>query len=363
MTLGLATRAAEIIEPFQSIRQLGMGGVYVFDENDGSSFLQNPAYTCFVKGMNWTLVNVNVGLGDTEQITFIKDNPINSPTDLNNYYGKNFYLGVWGDSSLALPCFGLAGYYTGVASFGMHNPAYPVLKTYYNSEYGVKVGGGIPFGPNLAIGMDITRADRKGGRFDFGPGPLSDVSTSTGLQNLAQSIQNQGVGYGLDLGVVGRFSEMPFNPTVSLSWKDAGSTQFTKTVGNEAPDRQKDNLVFGGTVGSSFLGFGFAMGVEYRHINDNDEQVGKKLHAGAELQLGFIDLRTGFYQGYYGYGAGIDLWLVQLDAALYTVEKGVYAGQTPEQRAQIGLMMELEFDPNFKLVESGGRKRKLKQRR
>lgn len=361
--MGRPVMAAEIFEPFQSIRQLGMGGVYVFDENDGSSFLQNPAYTCFVKGLNWSLLNVAVGVGDAKQATFIQSNPITTATDLNKYYGKDFFLGLGGFSSLALPCFGMAGYFTGVASFKVHNPAYPVLKTFYVSEYGVKFGGGFPLGPNLAFGMDVSRVDRKGGPYDFGPGPISGIRSADEITTLVQSIQNQGVGYGLDLGFVGRFSELVLNPTLSISWKDVGSTQFAKTVGNEAPNRQRDNLVIGSTVGSSFLGFGFAMGLEYRHINDNDEQIGKKLHAGAELQLGFVDLRAGFYQGYYGYGAGVDLWLLQVDAALYTVEKGIYAGQTPEQRAQIGLLMELEFDPNFNLVESNGRKRRLKQRR
>ena len=89
----------------------------------------------------------------------------------------------------------------------------------------------------------------------------------------------------------------------------------------------------------------------------------KKIHVGAEIQLGFMDVRAGFYQGYFGYRLGIDLWLLQLDAALYTVEKGIYAGQTPEQKLQVGLLFDMEFDPNFKLTETGGKRRKLKQRR
>ena len=142
-----------------------------------------------------------------------------------------------------------------------------------------------------------------------------------------------------------------------------GSTAFQQTGGATAPERQKDNLVLGMTVDGSIPFLGMAAGFEYRHISDTGEQIGKKLHLGAEVSLAMFDLRAGFYQGYTSYGLGLDLWLLQLDAAWYQIEKGVYPGQTPDERVQLGLMMNLEFDPNFSLVGAGGKKRRLKQRR
>ncbi len=361
-------RAVEIYEPFQSVRQLGMGGVYVFHENDAGSFVQNPAYTCVTEGFNWTLFNAGIGVGDIQSFTSLIEGSgslpdANSFSALSPFYGKYLWFNAGAFSSFTLPCFGFAATYSGLAKFSMHNPAFPQLDTFYMTESGYRIGGGLRISEVLALGMDIKRINRAGSPISFGPDQLANLSASGSISSLAQSAQNEGLGHGLDLGVVSRFSMLPFNPTVSLAWKDVGSTAFAKTKGNDAPDRQKDNLTLGLTFDGAVPLLGIAGGIEYRHITTQGEQIGKKLHLGTELSLAFLDLRAGFHQGYTTYGFGIDLWILQLDAAWYKVERGVYPGQSPDERAQIGLMMELEFDPNFNLTEAGGKKRRLKQRR
>lgn len=363
MLLTVSAHAAEIVEPYQSARQLGMGGVYVFDENDGASFMQNPAYTCFVKGFNWSVVNMNLGVGDVKNYETFQDHPIEGFEDLSHYFGKNFYVNVGGFSSLSLPCFGAAGFYNSIGSFRVNNPAFPTLKTVYLTDYGIKVGAAVPIGPVLSFGLDFKRTTRKGGPRDIGPDSLEELQGDDAVKTLTESFGNEGVGYGFDAGLVAHFDVVPLNPTVSLSWKDVGSTSFTKTNGDDAPERQKDNLVLGGSLETSAFGFGMALGGEYRHITDQNEQFGKKIHLGAELSLLFMDVRAGFYQGYPTYGVGLDFWFFQLDAAYYKVERGAYPGQTPDERGQIGISVDLEFDPNFKLVDSSGKRRKLKQRR
>ena len=158
-------------------------------------------------------------------------------------------------------------------------------------------------------------------------------------------------------------ASIPAWQQVSLNWRDIGSTAFTKTKGNDSPNRQKDDLVLGMTFDGSVPLLGVAGGLEYRHITDNDEQIGKKIHLGAEVTLAMFDFRAGLYQGYYTYGFGMNLWLLQFDAALYSVERGIYPGQTEDRRFQASILIDLEFDPNFKLVSSDGKARKLKQRR
>lgn len=361
--------AKELFEPYQSIRQLGMGGVYIFNENDAASFRQNPAYSCYTKGLNLTLLDVQLGLGDILAYKELTNNGTESMPDpdgedgLTPYFGKDIWLGAGGYASATLPCFGVSGYYSAVTSFLLHNPAYPQLNAFYQTDYGVNVGGGFQLGPALSIGLAVKRVTRKGGPYVFGPDQLANLSGSNGLTDLVTSIENEGVGYGLDMGVVSRLDAIPFNPTVSLSWRDVGSMAFVKTKGTDAPERQKDNLVLGMTLDGSIPLIGVSAGFEYRHITDASEQIGKKIHMGAEFHLGMFDFRAGFYQGYRTIGLGVNLWLVQLDLATYSVEKGAYPGQTPNERAHIGLMMDLELDPNFNLVDLNGRKRRLKQRR
>ncbi len=360
--------ATEFYEPYQSVRQLGMGGAYVFSEHDANSFMQNPAYSCSLKGFNWAIFDVKLAIGDVQSYQSLTAGTGTLPTPngltgLSPFYGKSVWVDAGGISSISSACLGLSAYYNGIGSFKLHNPAFPTLNTYYLTEYGFKVGGAFPISPILSIGLDFKRAIRKGGPYVFGPETLSTLAGSNGFQTMIDSIQDEGVGYGMDAGVVSRLSYLPFNPTASLSWQDLGSTSYAKTKGTTAPNRQKDDLVLGLTVDGSIPLFGFAAGLEYRHITDNGVQLGQKIHLGTELSLAFLDVRAGFYQGYTTYGVGVDLWLLQLDAALYSIEKGFYPGQSPEQRAQVSLQMNLEFDPDFNLVDAGGKRRRLKQRR
>lgn len=359
-----SAQAAEIFEPFQSIRQLGMGGVYVFNPEDASSFNQNPAYSCYTKGINWSLFDINLGInGQDVYETYQENGAPEGMADFGPYYGLPVWLNTGGYSTLTAPCFGFSGYYTGLVSFRLHNPAFPTMETFYVTDYGVSFGAAMQFGPNLSLGFAAKRITRKGGEQTFGPDTLSEMEGEGGLEGMMEAFQNEGVGYGFDVGLVSRFEDMPLNPTISLAWRDVGSTAFLKTKGEDAPSRQKDNLVLGLGAEGSVPFAGIAAGLEYRHITDTGEQIGKKIHAGMEMSLAFLDVRAGFYQGYYTYGVGIDLFIFEFDAAMYTVEKGIYPGQTPDQRYQIGIKLNLGFDPNFSLTEVGGQRRRLKQRR
>jgi hypothetical protein len=368
LTLGGLARAAEFYEPFQSVRQLGMGGVYVFNENDANGFLQNPAYTCFAEGLNWSIFDIHLGAGDAKAYNDLvgPTGSLPQPTgfaDIGPFYGKSLRADGTGSMSFVLPCFGIAGYYTGVLGFQMHNPAYPELRSFYLTDNGLQIGGGISISSVLSLGIAVKRVDRRGGPHNFSADALTSLTGADSVKTLISSIQDSGTGYGLDVGMASRLSQLPFNPTMSVAWKDLGSMSFLKTKGENAPEREKDNLVLGMTFDGHIPFLGVAGGVEYRHITDNNEQLGKKLHLGGEISLGLLDLRAGFSQGYTTYGLGMDFWLIQFDAAYYKIEKGAYAGQTPEERVQIGFLMDLSFDPSFKFLDAGGRNRRLKQRR
>lgn len=364
LALSIAAEATEIYEPFQSIRQLGMGGVYIFDPGDAGGMLQNPGYLCYNKGLNVTVFDVQLGVGDLNTyLDLTNDGTSSLPTSMSEYFGKSIWLNTNGYLSVTLPCFGIAGVYNGTGSFLLHNPAYPQLNTFYMTEYGAYGGGGFQIGDKFSFGMNIKRVTRKGGNYIFGAQQVASLSGSSGVQTLAQSIENEGIGWGIDMGIASRLDNVPFNPTLSASWRDLGSTAFVKTKGSDAPERQKDNLTLAATIDGSIPLLGISAGVEYRHVTDNSEQIGKKIHMGAEFHLAMFDFRTGLYQGYPSYGFGMDFWLIRMDASLYKVETGVYPGQAPQERFQIGFMTELGLDANFSLIDMNGRSRKLKQRR
>lgn len=64
------------------------------------------------------------------------------------------------------------------------------------------------------------------------------------------------------------------------------------------------------------------------------------LHAGAEVKLlSFLSLRAGYSSGYLSAGIGLDLYIAELNAALYSVETGSHSGSSQ----QMGAALELAF--------------------
>jgi hypothetical protein len=370
---GARLYASEYQEPFQTTHMLGMGGVYVFSSDDAMSTYQNPAYTCFTKGMNWTMANINVGLvangSGTNVLQSASDNiqnvgNISSFTDLNSLYGDNEWFSAQGTSTFALPCFALGAYYTGFGDIVLHNPAYPTLQTLVTLDNGFVVGAAVPLGDHVALGLNAKRIVRQSVDQPLGADTLAGLSGSSNLQDTLQNLESSGVGYGLDAGIVARMDDQPLHPTVSLGLRDVGTTSFHLSSGTNTPPPIQDNMVIGMTIDGSIPLLGFAAGLEYRHIMDENTQFGQKIHLGGEVNLAFIDLRAGLYQGYMTYGAGIDFWFLTLDVASYSVERGYYPGQDPDQRIQAALSIQFSMDPDFHIVDfSTGARRHLKQRR
>ncbi|GIL18454.1 MAG: hypothetical protein BroJett040_22050 [Oligoflexia bacterium] len=352
-------QAAEFYEYTQSVRALGMGGVRVHNEDDAAVMLWNPAALAYITGINWTVFNLNAGINGMQIYNDIQAvGNINGIDSLSSFYGKNVWVGAGGYSVMAFPYFGFGLYDNGYGAFRLQDPAFPNMDITVLNDWGAIMGGAIPLGGAGSLGLNVKRVTRYGGNTILGPSDLMTVTNTT----ITNAITNEGIGYGLDLGYMFAPPVMG-NPAISLSWIDVGSTAFNKTKGTQAPSRIKDNLTLGITSHGSLPGLGYATGLEYRHITDQGEPLGKKIHLGLELSLAFLDVRAGFYQGYITYGLGMDLWLMRLDLASYSVEKGAYPGQTQDERLQAALTIEIGFDPSFKLIDLGGKKRKLKQRR
>lgn len=348
----------EIYEYNQSVKDLGRGGVHILKETDGSAFLTNPAMLAFMKGIRWSILDFQGGVNGQNTYNLLQNYPI-SAANISHYYGQNVWLGFGGYTSFSMPYFGFAIIGNSYLNFLVTNPAFTTIDISSITDYGFQFGGAFNLSENFAFGATIKRVNRTGGSTSLGPGAIAGLNQAA-IQN---AISTAGVGYGGDLGLVWK-GKNSVNPVVSLSWLDVGYTYFYPSTGTVGPPVQADNLVFNVTINQNYAGFGWGLGAEYRHIRNVEIEVSKKVHVGAELNLGLIDVRGGFYQGWMGYGASIDLWLFNLDAAVYKVERGVYAGQNGDDRFQIGLTLDAGFDPNFIMSGVGGKGRsKLKQRR
>ncbi|PWU21591.1 MAG: hypothetical protein C5B49_02390 [Bdellovibrio sp.] len=359
-----AAAATELYAFGESPRSFGMGGVRTLGVGgeQADCILWNPAGLSYLKGFRWDVVNLGVGLNGTQTYQALQNikgaGSGSGLAGLTPYYGIPLWVGGQGYSAIAVPYFGIAAFDNFYGKFKLHNPALPELDADYLNDYGVSLAGSLDFG-GFSIGTAFKRIDRTGGPVTIG----SDILAGGNSANLQNDFTNEGVGYGVDLGMMYR-APVPLNPTVSVSWQNIGKVTFQQTKGAAAPPMLDDDLTAGVSISADSTLAGFTTGIEYRHITDANEELGKKIHLGTEIELSILTVRGGFYQGYPTYGVGLDLFLFELNAALYTVETGAYPGQTPDQRFQVGLSSTLSFDPNFKLVDVGSSsRRKLKQRR
>lgn len=359
--LGLsAPRAfsAELMTFGQDLRNLGMGGVRTFNGDQASVMMWNPAGLAFINGVRWDIISLGAGINGKDAYDLSQNiSDVQGLDDLGAFYGHPIWVGGSGNTSLAFPYFGITFYDNLASDFMLNNPVLPELKVKYFNDVGIMLGSAFAIG-DFGFGINVKQVNRLGGDKLIGADLLADIDSEA----LAQYFQDGGIGYGLDAGMMYRFP-VPLTPTLSLAWQDIGDTAFQKTRGLSAPSAIRNNVTLGASVSGETLLAGFSAGLEYRHINTTGEQIGKKIHMGAEINLLNVDLRAGLYQGYPTYGLGVDLFLLQLEAAVYTTERGAYPGQTPEQRVQIGISSSIGFDPDFKLMDFGGKKRKLKQRR
>ncbi len=360
LTFGYSrTEARELIQPIESVRSLGMGGVHIYENDNASNMFLNPASLGFTKGLNLNVFDVNVGLNGLELANSLSaSGGMSGFSSLSSMYGTNVWIGANYWLSYAMPYFGVGMYSKTFTTFRLNNPPYPNMDFTLFSDTAYVLGGALPLGPAMAFGINAKKIMRVGGSATIGPDELSSISGS----GLTSYFSQSGYAYALDVGFMMQ-APVPTTPTLSVTWQDVGDARFVANPGKTAPDHIDDNLMMSLTAHGDIPLLGWAAGFEYRHITDSKEQLGKKLHFGAEASLAFIDIRAGFYQGYTTYGLGLDMWLFQLDLASYSVEKGVYPGQTSDGRIQAAISVNLGFDPDFKLTDFGGKKRKLKQRR
>lgn len=358
LSMSLQVSASEISETHGNVRALGMGGIWMSIVDDQDALFVNPAALSKVQGINWQMLNFEVGTNGYETYQELNGVDLSDPASYSELYGKDIWLRAGGKAALALPNFGIGVYTENNTNMVLHNPGFPKFQTHFISDYALVMGGSFPIGPRSYMGIAAKQITRWGGDQDIDLGVIAGGQ----MNQIADQFQDKGRAYGLDVAMMTTLPA-PLNPTLSLVWQDVGSTAFQQTAGSTAPPRIHDNLSVGVSTSMDLPGFDWVAGLEYRHITESEYQLGQKLHLGTEISLPMIDIRGGINQGYAAYGLGVNLFFVRFDVAQYTEEMGAYPGQTPQSRIQLGLSIDLAFDADFKIMTKDGKRRKLKQRR
>jgi hypothetical protein len=343
----LSAKAEELLESNISARAMGMGNAYVSVVSDKDALFYNPAALQKIRGIHLTIMDPYLGADgqdvyDTYQALSDSTSTSNAfATQLRQLYGKKIWIGGGGKTAISLPGFAAAGYGAFSGSAYLSNPAFPNLNVKFFTDYGFATGVGMQMAPGWSVGLVGKRISRIGAAFPIGVSTLALLSSDS-LQN---ELNNRGTGYALDFGTSLTIPS-PVSPTLSLVWKNMGWTTFTQDFGSYAPPMIKDEMIFGFSFLIDGPGVDIRHSMDLKYFNRYDEQLGKKLHFGIEVDMTVLSLRAGLNQGYYTVGAGIDLAFVRVDAATYGVELGEYPGQHEDRRYMLQATMELGFDPS-----------------
>ncbi len=350
--------ATEVFEYNIPTRARGMGGVYAAFPSETDAIFVNPAALSEVEEIGWDIVNLQVGFNGLQNYTAFNGLSLGGTSAFKALYGKSLWLGGNGRTSVVFPGFGIAAF-NDVKLYGaLNKPPFPDFDMGFLTDYGFQMGVGFAIDPVFSWGASIKRIQRWGGDTSLGLSTLAAASATT----IQSQFKNIGQGWSSDLALMAKIPG-PLSPRIVAMWKDPGSMAFNITSGTDSPPRIKDNFILGAGTLMDLPGLDWRLGAEFRHINEDGIQLGKKIHFGTEVSLPLIDVRAGVSQGYQTYGAGINLWFIKVDAAYYTVETGDYPGQTPDLRTEVSFSINVSVDADFKVTGKDGKKRHLKQRR
>lgn len=350
--------AIELFQQGLSTRSQAMGGTSIAFARGTDAIFYNPAALAKVEGFSLNILTAGAALS-TNAITKsdqLAGSGAITAADLNELYGERFFTDATAYGGLVVPYIGVGAYSYNTSLMTFNNPAFPTFNVDFTSDYAYVVAGAVPIGNNFSLGVAGRHVKRWQGVADI---PVGDLLSSNAQDVIEANIQSKGKGNALDVAAMYSYKGS-WNIDVATVWKDLGDTKFTPTLGN-GPVRQENNLMFGGAVQKDLGLLTWTNAFEYKFIRNNGN-ITKKLHLGTEVSLPLIDIRAGYGQGYLSYGVGIDLWFLQVDVATYTGELGATAGQSPSDRYQASISLNLDFDQSFKLSKDG-KKRRLLQRR
>ncbi len=352
--------ASELYQPGLQARCLAMGGTCVSHVRGASALFFNPAALARVEGFDFTIAEVQAGISK-DTITFASQfqGSTFTATDLNKVYGKTLTADITTRSGFVMPNFGFGVFSNSYTNMQFSDPTFPTFNMKLINDYGYLIGGAFSLGSRSSFGATVRRINRWGGEEEISVSSLLGASSST----LASTFfQDRGVGYAIDIAVMTTLN-YPLQPTLSMVWQDQGVTTFSLNSGVKPPPSQQDNLIFGAALKQQLGLIDFTHAFECKFIGTSGQDFRKKIHFGTEASFGLFDLRAGINQGYITYGAAIDLWLFQFDAAAYATELGTFAGQARGDRYNVSLTFSMDFDQSFKIQNKQGKKRRLHQRR
>ncbi len=375
LAAGTGFAAAYKEEPFvpESPGALGSGGSIVADVSGYDSFFYNPAGFSREIGSftltsteTWITSRPDLLLGLGEQLIA----GTATPSDIINFMSGQVTtggIGVGGEEGIGYVGNGLGLGAVLIVDSLLSGPTLLGMNGDLTATLGFIGGLAVPFdlGPvKINVGGAVRPMIRVHVPVDSAVafGVLSALAMKGDLLTALNSASAlYGVGIGLDVGATAELGWF----SLGLSIRDLGGTQFRYTSTNFGTlwGTLSTNLEFP-TTGTAVtadtytipmdIAVGLSVHPDLGSFNnildpsisvdlhdlvgalDGSASIWTLLHAGAELRLlSLFTLRAGLNQGYLTIGAGVKLFFLDLNFALYTNELGAYVGDKPSAGASL----------------------------
>lgn len=381
MTVYAGAEAKRYDLPFfaASPRVMGAGGAYTANAKGLDAFFYNPAGFSAKEG-ELTLLGLsgefignvfpflnsddpaNMQLDDPDVLKLVIDQIVKAPE------GRQFAGGMGFNPAAS---FGYAGKNWGVGV--IMNMDYEVYgETLSGTEANGVVTAGVLLGYSLPINLGLGILTVGGSvrpmyriRAEYDNETMMILLKDSEAEVDSQVKTLYGWGYGLDLGATLEMGSLKVGVAVKdimgtrFEYKEATLEEYMKLSDPlEGPDATGDPYEIPMTVNAGFsynpsLGFLNAIidpviSADYRMVLSDvteyqghvfQETIWSNVSAGIDLALlsGLVSVRAGINQGYLTAGVGVDIWIIEIHGALYSKEKGAYAGS----RQQMGAILEI----------------------
>ncbi len=348
-----------------SVRAMGMGNAFFGVSDDKYAAFYNPAGLAMNKSV-WNVDIIPLSIG-------ANSNMIENGKELGNM----FIQGGLDTNAITKTLEGMMGQYNNISpitffpaftyknwSFGIfvnthvnvltYNKVMPTVSAKVHADAGAVLTYAHSFlkDKSLHFGVSLMGFYRMGYSNTYTAVDIANLDTGSLVNDILGSN-----GWGI-LASVGLMYELPWlrkelNARVGLSFNDFGYQSMAKGLDKVEPTL---NLSLAISPNWEFISSNIVLDFnDLLFMNGTDDSFGKRVNIGAEI--GFwnrIFLRTGLHQGYWTAGAGVNIWLLRINYAYYTEELGAYAGQYPDHRHVIEVVLgwdQLKKKPNSRLID------------
>ncbi len=332
-------------DTYRDIRWLGRGNAGIAVVNDGTSVFYNPGGIGNIEDYNFTITNPSAGgnqnfVSSFQELVSLGGSNESLTQKFSPFLGKP--LGLQGSvfPNIAIPSFvvGFWDYFD--FQFEYRNPVNPQLSVEGRNDYGFIIGTGKKIHENLSVGMSLRYQKRK---------VVSELITGatllTDTSSYLTSLFRNGEGWGLNIGAqykkkVGKAQFV----ALGFAVEDLGQTRFVDQNSSRYPAPQQQKVNLGSAFGFNTNWLDGLVLLDVKQLTENDSSNTKKIYTGLELSFLKMEVRGGYFQGYWTAGLSVRLFpFLDLDFATYGEELDTAAGLRENRMWMIGVSSGLEL--------------------